>query len=249
MQLRRLNYLLHVWSGAVLGCYLYLLCFSGAIIVFKDEMVGLAARQNAAPPHSAGSVVAPSSAPAAPSLDAVVESVAQQLPPDDPRRRLTFPLFEGGAYELRSYGGKRVSFDAGGNPAPEPPVALADFFVNLHTRIFGGHPGRWIVGVAGFGMLVSMLTGLFVHRRLFSGLFRAGPGLRGRLVQWHKWIGLSTFIPLVIITLTGVWLGLYTLVAPWVLPAAMRDAVFMEYPTTSLAPDRSLTGLLRHAQN
>ncbi|GIW88208.1 MAG: iron-regulated membrane protein [Isosphaeraceae bacterium] len=203
---RRTFFLVHSFGGVTLGVMLYMLCFSGAVAVYKDELVLWA--NSPAAEHRESSQSTPVD------IDALFKTLKARLPEREVPRRLTLPRGASGVFELRTRGGKRVWADASGLPVEGHSVALADFIVNLHTRIFLGHEGRWIVGIAGFGLLASMLSGLVIHRRLITKPFQQGAPLRLQLVAGHKFVGMVGLPGFLTLTLTGIWLGLYTLVAP-----------------------------------
>ncbi len=199
----RLHYRFHSWCGIVLGVMLYLLCFSGTVAVYKDELVAWSNPPLQGDEESGR-----------PAYDEIFGALAAGLPANDPPRRLTVPRGAYGAYELRSAGGARVLRDAKGVSIPERDIRLAEFFVNLHTRIFLGHEGRWVVGLAGFGFLASLLTGLLVHRRLLMSPLKPRASFRQHLIVWHKLAGVFGGPASLMLAVTGMWLGLYVLIIP-----------------------------------
>jgi len=245
----QLHYRLHSWCGIVLGGMLYLLCFSGTVAVYKDELV-----QWCNPSLPAGD------SSSALSYNERFAKLKTQLPEDDLPRRLTLPSGAYGVHELRSAGGIRVVAGAQGEPVAERNVQLADFFVNLHTRIFLAHEGRWLIGVAGFGLLGSLLSGLLTHRRLLSNPLRQKPSSRQRLVSWHKLMGVAGLPAYLIFALTGIWLGLYGVIIPASGYLQNRFAGSRQTSVETVATesstqwqvgpeDRSLDGLLAHTSS
>src|SRR5688572_29669166 len=94
--MRKASYLLHSAAGAVLGIFVYLLCFSGTVAIFKEELVGWV---------NAGHRPV---AAATPSLQQRLAVMKARLPEGEEVRRLTFPAGAYGVYELRSQKGSRV---------------------------------------------------------------------------------------------------------------------------------------------
>jgi len=235
----QIHYRLHSWSGAVLGIMLYMLCFSGTVAVYKDELV-----RWCNPPARAAESATPLS------LNQLYVALSDHLPEGDQPRRLTFPAGAYGVYELRSLEGFRVVADRSGNIVPERSTGLADFLVNLHTRIFFGHEGRWLIGVAAFGFLASLVTGLMAHRKLLSNPLGNHTTVRQKVVSWHKVIGVFGLPGYFVFAVTGLWLGLYGLIIPaadYMLDrfGTDKDQVAIRYEVSS-PEDQSIDSLLAH---
>ncbi|MDZ7753586.1 MAG: PepSY-associated TM helix domain-containing protein [Gammaproteobacteria bacterium] len=187
-----------------------MLCVSGAVAVFKDELNDWVD----------GMVRAPA---AVPPLDQAMARLRAGLPAGQRPRRLELPTASRG-YELRSQEGLRLRLDAaGGVVVMEASHGIADFLVNYHTRLFMGHPGRWFIGAAGLLLLASIITGVLMHRRILRHLFtlRLRPdNPRLAYADSHKAAGVWGLPFHILVAVTGAWLGLYGLLAPeWAGPA------------------------------
>lgn len=145
--------------------------------------------------------------------DAAFKRLYEMLGAAGDIRRLSLPAMSGGYWELRLANGKRAAIDACGNAVSGEQSKVADYLVNLHTRLFLGKPGRWIVGIFGVLLLLSVITGVLVHRRFLKQLFtlRTGRSLRLRNSDAHKLLG-SWLLPFLVLTaISGAWLGIATL--------------------------------------
>lgn len=205
--MKALIHRLHVWCGAGAGLFILLLCLSGSLAVFRLEISQWVA----------GGLSAPANCTlAADSALATLRSRLQEAPDSGGLlRRLSLPELTGGYWELRLANGERAQADLCGNALQGPRSQTADFLVNLHTRLFMGKAGRWIVGLFGVLMLLSLVSGVLLHRKLLRQLFTLRTGKSPRLVRsdGHKLLGIWLLPFLLLTAFSGAWLGLSTLVA------------------------------------
>lgn len=224
-RLLKLLYLSHIWLGIGAGLLLLLLSISGSLAVFRVDIGQWA--------H--GALPAPSTACAL-TPDAALARLREELDGSTAIRRLSLPALTGGYYELRLKDGARAAIDPCGALLGGDRAQVGDYFVNLHTRLFMGKSGRWIVGGIGLLMLGSILTGVLTHRKLFSQLFtwRRQRSLRLRLSDSHKLLGVWLLPFHLLIAASGAWLGLSTL-----LPGggAAKGASATPAPSYTAAPE------------
>lgn len=64
-----------------------------------------------------------------------------------------------------------------------PPTAGGEFFLSLHYSLHSGDLGIYLVGIAGWMMLVSLISGIIIHRRIFADFFTFRPRA-GRQRTW-----------------------------------------------------------------
>jgi len=201
--MRRLIHRLHVWLGVAAGLALLLLCLSGSLAVFRVEIGQWAA--GGLPASEPGCQL---------DADQALHRLRGQLGDDpSPIRRLSLPALTGGHLELRLANGRRAQADVCGRPLSGLRTQVADFLVNLHTRLFLGKSGRWVVGLFGLLMLLSLASGLLAHRRILRQWFtlRRGRSLRLTGSDAHKLLGLW-ILPFHLLTAaSGAWLGLASL--------------------------------------
>src|SRR3989344_4902941 len=188
---RTLNRLftLHSWAGIVTGLLMFIVCFSGAVVVFKHE-IDLWANPSLAQLHTRypGAMVETIALP-----DAVNPSyfafVRERGAPANTRTKVA----------LRSDTGTVVG-----------PVnsQLGQYLRMLHVFLFFGP--RWIVGFLGVAMLVLIATGIVIHRKILAELFtqRWGRSFRVVMSDLHKSAGIWGLGFHILIATTGAWMGL-----------------------------------------
>lgn len=223
-------YRAHVWLGVAIGLLLLTLCISGSVAVFRAELA-----------LWASGMPSPSDECALPARDAF-ERLRVMLPEDGQVRRLSLPPLTGGYFELRMVDGRRAAIDACGDAVPTQQAEIAAFIVNFHTRFFAGKTGRGLIGVLGALMLLSILSGVLVHRKLLRQLFtlRRGRGPRLLLSDGHKMLGVWLLPFHLLVAVTGAWLGITT----WLPVPGVNDAAALNVPLIAVrhavTPDEML---------
>jgi len=157
---------LHTWAGVVLGALLFVIFWMGTLSVFDKEIDRWMMPETR--------LVEPGST----SLDRLLP-VARKVAPD--------ASFWGIALPSERVPVARVSFrNSDGDPTfrdidPEAGALLPDsgtlagtrfifpFHFNLHLRWM--NLGYWLVGVAGMAMLVLLVSGVVIHRKIFADFF------------------------------------------------------------------------------
>ena len=170
MSIRYFAHRLHSYTGILTGLLIFVLCFTGALLVYKYELRDWMNPQLESTPGELTPGQALRGARAA----------APALPPS----LLAFPAdaFSIGHYSVPLPAGEdgrqRLFLDARSGVASTGLQTDADTFLRLfHVQFLAGQPGRWFVGGLGLAMLLSLLSGLFIHRHLlrdFSGFESAG---------------------------------------------------------------------------
>ncbi|CAM3413685.1 PepSY-associated TM helix domain-containing protein [Paracidovorax anthurii] len=217
---RTLNRLLtlHSWAGIVTGLLLCIVCFSGAVVVFKNEIDLWANPSLAQLPR-----------PDRPApLDTVLEQLLSRYPgatvdaialPD-----AVSPAYFAFIREAGAPAAQRTKIalrpDTGAVIGPVDSQ-LGQYLRMLHVFLFFGP--RWIVGFLGVAMLVLIATGIVIHRKILAELFtqRWGRSLRVVMSDLHKSAGIWGLGFHILIAATGAWLGLAPLfVQGWAYVAA-----------------------------
>lgn len=204
---RTLNrlFVLHSWAGIVTGLLMFIVCFSGAVVVFKHEIDLWANPSLAKLPRS--------EKPA--SLDAVmvqlntrypgatVETIA--LPDAVNPNYFAFVRERGAPANTRTKVAMRS--DTGTVVGPVDSQ-LGQYLRMLHVFLFFGP--RWIVGFLGAAMLVLIATGIVIHRKILAELFtqRWGRSFRVVMSDLHKSAGIWGLGFHILIAATGAWMGL-----------------------------------------
>lgn len=184
----------HSWSGILFGWLLYAVFLTGTLTVFdaeitqwmQPELVALSLGE----PNISQAANALTASP--PQSDKVIERV---LPP---------PLIHTVKLQTnRTFGGQTT------DPRTGQMVVLrdtqgGDFFYHFHHGLLLGFPGAWIVSLAGVGMIVSLVTGMGIHRRSMKGLVVGSLGTSSnRAGVSHDLFGLLVLPFALLISVTG----------------------------------------------
>lgn len=98
-----------------------------------------------------------------------------------------------------------VAFDPA-TGAPMPETVGGNFFFTLHYNLHGGSIGMYIVGLAGMFMLVALISGVIIHRRIFKDFFTLRPNANGQRawLDAHNLFGVVGFPFHLVLAYTGV---------------------------------------------
>jgi uncharacterized iron-regulated membrane protein len=185
---------LHRWLGLALGALLFAIFWMGTLAVFDREidrwMMPSTRLAPTTVPLSADKVWQRFRAEATGSPLWVLTLPSER----EPVARVQFAPVDSAARAIRIDGSRK------GIPLPRERLAillidpangsvLADpgtrgatgFFFPFHWHLMlgEGSVGQWIVGLAGLAMLISILSGLIVHRELFTQFFTLRATKRG----------------------------------------------------------------------
>lgn len=199
---RRIAFKLHGWSGFLLSILLFTICLSGTLAVVGNEIDWLLNPDMRA---------APSSEPTA--WSAIYRNVRAQYP-EAQLMWLEAPVEPGFAAEavIRRHDLNqpwRVYADPySGQIQGEASWLTAQRFLrDFHMYLFTPYWGKYIVTVFGVTMLVSMITGIIVYRKWWTGFFTFERE-RGRRILWgslHKLLGVWSLWFVAVIAITGTW--------------------------------------------
>lgn len=178
---------LHTWAGVVLGGLLFAIFWMGTLSVFDREIDRwMAPTTRLAVPGETLSVEK-----FRPSLDAAIaaEATAWTLVFPDERQ----PAFRV-IYRAKSGNVLEFSDPATGATLPDPGTLggtrfIFPFHYNLHLRVWD--LGYWIVGFAGMAMLALCISGVVIHRKIFTEFFtfRAEKKPRRLILDLHNVTG------------------------------------------------------------
>ncbi|MET1076866.1 MAG: PepSY-associated TM helix domain-containing protein [Pseudomonas sp.] len=171
MSLRRSMAGLHTWGGLLPSWLLFVILFTGSLACFDRELE----RWMRPALHVPGAPTL--------TLDQARAWLSQQAPdahafwirPADARQ----PFWRAG-YEPADES-EFVSFAL--DPATGAPLAETqggEFFFTLHYNLHAGTVGMYIVGLAGMFMLVALVSGVIIHRRIFKDFFTLRPTANGQ---------------------------------------------------------------------
>ncbi len=216
MNLRRSMAGLHTWGGLLPSWLLFVIFFAGSLACFDKEL-----ERWMRPDLPVGSEV---STPSSVSLDRVRDWLLAKEPeahalyihapsPREPFWWAGYVPADEGAF--RSFALDPVS----GEPLRE--TVGGAFFFNLHYDLNAGTPGLYVVAVAAMFMLVALVSGIIIHRRLFKDFFTLRPGANGQRawLDAHNLFGVAGLPFHLMIAYTGlaIFVSLY-------MPAGIQTA-------------------------
>ncbi|HEX5693656.1 MAG TPA: PepSY-associated TM helix domain-containing protein [Arenimonas sp.] len=162
---------LHTWAGLVVGWLLFVIFVGGTLACFDKEL------DDWMRPWLHDTAL-----PEQPRFDAAIarsraahpEAHAWYVLAGNPRERAmeSYVYFDDGSYTkevLDPATGEAVTDTAGG-----------DFFFTLHYNLHAGTIGMYLVGLAGMLMLVALVAGVVIHKRIFKDFFTFRPGAGGQ---------------------------------------------------------------------
>lgn len=196
-------YDVHSWVGLFLGLALYVLLFSGSVALFVAELR----------PWELGVTKGNGALPVA----ALERVVAQE------------ERFRAASFSIRpaSYYRPWIVVETGHNHDGQPDLRHYDPFTGesvtvaaehvvqvlerLHTDLLLPSPwGRYPTGLLGVAMLVSLLTGVFMHRKIFREMWsiRLWRSQRLRWTDLHKAVAVWGLPYHLVMAFSGTYLGL-----------------------------------------
>ena len=204
---RRSFFAWHSWTGLTAGLLLFIICWSGTMAVFSQELDWLADERLRAP---------------------AAERVAWQATEANVRAAkpgwhvvaISAPLHPGFAAETWASDPDEIWHRIWTDPATGTVIGTSSyfnvqrFFRSFHMslfidgwRIWGIPFGYWLVGLAAFGLLFSLVTSLLFYKRFWRGFFKL-ERRRGAKIFWsdlHKLSGLWSLWFIALISVTGIW--------------------------------------------
>jgi uncharacterized iron-regulated membrane protein len=209
----------HGWAGALLGLLLYAVIVTGTAAVFANEIKAWS-----------GGLIG-TGEPLARPLNALIERLASETP-EEFHEDLSLRAIPGGniwaffhkdervggvrkergiLYTIAPDGRIIARAEGYGDElaAADPYAALGRFYVSLHVRLHIPNPwGLIVTGILGLAMLVAAVSGILMHRHLFTDIFTLRG--RGRLVGWrdlHSVAGTWTLPHAFVLAFTGAYLS------------------------------------------
>lgn len=228
---------LHTWLGLLLGFVLIVVFFFGALSVFDREIDRWAIPQSRFAPQpmpSFDKVLRPvfeSMQPTQASVDSMRERVNGAMPErfDTVRRWGAYTthrdpvlgIFSG--YEVLNakdpedaVWGSRTIDPRNGNALPDDRLKIgSQFFYPLHYSLHLNwlSLGYWIVGISAMVMLIALVSGIVMHRKIFRELFTFRAKKRGqrRVLDLHNLTGVVALPFHFFFALTGliIFAGIY----------------------------------------
>jgi uncharacterized iron-regulated membrane protein len=219
----------HLWFGVVTGLYIFVVCATGAALVFRIDI------QRAMHPD----LFTPRATSALADPVAVMESV-QRAYPDSRVSGIEAPTTTRPTYLAYAIRGDRfltllldpVSAELLGEV---PEASFVRTIQDLHFDLLGGRRGRFVNGLGAIVLLGMCATGLVIWwpgRSNWTRSLRVDFSRQWRRLTWdlHSAIGIWTVALIAMWAATG---------ANFVFPAPVRAAVNRISPLTQVAPPQS----------
>lgn len=162
---------LHTWAGLVVGWLLFAIFVGGTLACFDkelDDWMRPALHGVQAPERPAFDAALALSRERAPEAHAWYVTAGN----DRERAMESYVYFDDGNHT-------RQALDPLSG-APVPDTAGGDFFFTLHYNLHAGTVGMYIVGLAGMLMLVALVAGVLIHKRIFKDFFTFRPKSGGQ---------------------------------------------------------------------
>lgn len=172
MTLRQSMAGLHTWGGLLPSWLLFVIIFAGTLACFDKEL-----ERWMRPALHTPAATAMTATDVGNWVQANVQAPLHAYWLHGPTERE--PYWRLGWEEDESGTRGRVAFDPRtGRPMPE--TVGGEFFFTLHYNLHAGTIGMYIVGLAGMFMLVALVSGIIVHRRIFKDFFTLRPQANGQ---------------------------------------------------------------------
>lgn len=207
---------LHTWTGVVLGSLLFAIFWMGTLSVFDREIDRW---------MMPGTRLAPS--PRGVSLDRVARAVAPTVPADASQWRVDLPTERTPVLRLSYRDGRGNVVVRQLDPAryeliPDQGTKAGTGFIfpfhyGLHLKWLD--LGKWFVGLTGMAMLVLLVSGVVIHKKIFAQFFTFRPDkpLQRSSLDLHNLTGVAGLPFHFMITLSGliIFIGIYFPQAHW----------------------------------
>lgn len=209
---------LHTWGSLVAGWMLFVIFLTGSIGVFDEPVSHWMQPERAAILSTMD--YDPNSAEDRQAAVAKTQAYLQKVEPNGHLWFATLPDLEDPAIKLFWQDADETPFQARLHPDTGEllPASMnrdtqgGHHFVHMHFELHSGMLGVWIVGFFTLIMLVALISGVIIHRRIFKDFFtfRARKGQRSWL-DAHNASGVLTLPFQLMIAFTGlaVFLSVY----------------------------------------
>lgn len=208
---------LHTWCGLVCGWLLCAIFLTGSISVFREPIT---LWMQGGPLEGSGQQ--PLSLDERLQALRLAEQHLSKTAPDASIWRIGLPWHTGDGVKVFARtldGDQQASLHAQtGEALPEPATRETEggrHFMSFHYSLQGGIAGFWVVGLVSMCMMVALVSGVIVHRRIFQDFFTFRPGKGQR--SWldaHNASAVLTLPFLFMIVYTGL-AHFYTSYMPW----------------------------------
>jgi len=160
---------LHTWGGLVFAWLLFAIFFAGTLAFYREELTVWMQpeihRAQQAPDNGIAAAIRElqQRAPNAQTWSIIVPG---------PRRQVVEARWSNGAFDPKAV----VVLDPKTGKELHPRETVGGhFFRNFHFSLMIATTGQWIVGVATMMMLVGLISGVVIHKKIFRDFFTFRP--------------------------------------------------------------------------
>ena len=155
---RRAVFQIHLWTGIGIGLYLVMICLTGSVLVYRNELYRAFSPEPVIVVGS-GESLTPETLTEAARREYPDYDVTDVRPGDTPNQAVEISL-RGGGETIRRLFHPFTGEDLG-DPLPIGYRASA-WMLDLHDNLLGGRTGRRLNGIGAFFFIVLAVTGSFV---------------------------------------------------------------------------------------
>ncbi len=212
----RANLWLHRWSSLIATLPFLILCLTGAVLIFHEEIdawletvpVATALPEGRAPQYNTA-------------IDTVLERYPEQrvlsvgIDPEHHPGALLIVTAEAGESSFDDAGVHFADLASGALTSDgSDSQTLTGFLLELHAQWFLGPVGELVGALIALLVLISLVSGVVVYapyvKRIALGVLRRGRGARLLQLDLHNFVGVIVLGWLFVVTLTGFLLGFST---------------------------------------
>ena len=158
LRVRRAVFQIHLWTGLGIGLYLLMICLTGSVLVYRNEIYRAFSPEPVIVAGS-GESLTPETLTEAAQRVYPDHDVTDVRTGDTPQHAVEISLRDNGETIRRlfhPYTGEDL-----GDPLPVG-YRVSAWMLDLHDNLLGGRTGRKINGIGAFSFIVLAVTGIFV---------------------------------------------------------------------------------------
>jgi len=211
--MKRLIYQFHSWLGLIAGLGLVIIGLTGSLLVFKEELDGVIAKDLVTIPDASR-----------PRLDhdTFLANLQARVPDHliagwgrSPRAGRADAVY---VVPLGASEGKMLYVDPTTGIPRNPDISrnetTTDWLLELHYSFLADHTGEWIAGILATALCLLGITGVWIYRGFWKTLFKLRWKKSARIFfsDLHKMVGISSTLFNLLLGFTGAWWNLSHLI-------------------------------------
>ncbi|TAJ12583.1 PepSY domain-containing protein [Marinilabiliaceae bacterium JC017] len=207
MSSRKIVRKMHLWLGLPSAVLVFVICLSGSVFVFADEIICLVNRENA---H-----VVPQSRQIP--IDEMITTVRKTFPDHILLYCISYKQTDKAVLFVVGKKSEGLSY-VYVNPYNKQIVGqsrVVNFFsltAHLHKQLLLGRTGSWIVLIATCVFLIELITGLIIwwpknkNKKYFKKTLKVkrNSTVLRKIIDWHRVLGLYFLFVMLLLSITGI---------------------------------------------